>query len=119
MISRRQFLALYKAVELMVSEGSPGTDAAEADFYWHLCRPYVCVIHEPTGRGYYLDRSYRLLIDVESIIRPGDDSVKQRYAMLTRVVAHETENGHRPGCSNEPDWATSKPCAEFTTYWLY
>ena len=117
MLTRRQFLALYKAVTLSIEEGCPLVSSEEADFYGHFTRPYVCVVHEPTGNGYYLDRSYRLLVSVASILRPGSEV--DRYPLLMRYIPHETDNGFRPGCFKEPDWATSKQCAEFTTYWLY
>lgn len=95
----------------------PPLTQREADYIWHFLRPYVCVIHESTGRGYYLNRNYEYIISVEDILRPGvqDNSVP---TLLTRVVEHETELQHQATSFTTPEWAIL-PSSEFTSYWLY
>jgi hypothetical protein len=92
--------------------------AQQADYAWHFRRPYVCVIHEPTGRGYYLDRNYNHIVSVEDILRPGV-SGPNWAALLQRVITDETEYNHQAASFTTPDWAKSLPPSEFTTYWLY
>jgi len=118
MITLFQYNTLYGAVCKAVEGMKPDTalSSAQADFYWHFLRPYVCVIHEPTGRGYYLDRNYDHIISVRNIIRPGS---QEGHPMLTRVIRHETEQCHRAASHTTPEWAEQLPIIEFTTYWLY
>jgi hypothetical protein len=97
-----------------------GQTQDEASKDWHFSHPYVCVIHEPTKRGYYLDRNYQWICNVEHIIRPGaannEDYVPET---LKRIVEHETEFNHQAASFTTPKWADELPPSEFTTYWLY
>jgi hypothetical protein len=79
---------------------------------YHFTHPYICVIHEPTKRGYYLDRGYGFICSVENIIRP---CYYNRPRTLTRFVEIETE--HQAASFTE--WAKKLPSNEFTSYWLY
>jgi len=90
-----------------------------AEKIWEFSRPYVCVIHNPTGRGYYLNRKYsRICNEVRNIVRPG---VEQHYAVphtLSRCLPHETFDD-QAASFDTPVWASEFPCNEFTSYWLY
>jgi len=86
---------------------------------WHFSHPYVCVIHEPTKRGYYLNRNYEFICNVEHIIRPGGNNEDYVPWTLNRVVEHETQKQHRAASFTTPKWAEELPPTEFTTYWLY
>jgi hypothetical protein len=103
-----------------ILEGPTGQTQDEASAQWHFSHPYVCVIHELTQRGYYLDRNYQFICNVENIIRPGcprnEDYVPHQ---LKRVVPHETEYLHQAASFTTPPWAEELPPQEFTTYWLY
>lgn len=83
-------------------------------------QPYVCVIHEPTRRGYYLNRNYGFICSVANIIRPGcprnEDYVPQT---LKRVIKHETVHSHQAGSFTTPEWAKEYSWKEFTSYWLF
>ena len=114
------FLFLHKIariVERATALDSPLT-TQDAQALWNFVRPYVCVIHEPTGRGYYLDRNYCFVISVQDIPRPGI-RVPKVSELLTRVVPHETEQRYQAASSSTPEWAENLPCDEFSTYWLY
>jgi hypothetical protein len=107
------FLRVHKQIERIVEGGECA--ARNADRFWHFTRPYVCVIHEPTKRGYYLDRGYNLICSVENILRPGLEGPP----LLTRHIPHETEFGHQAAATSMPIWAENYRVTDFTTYWLY
>jgi hypothetical protein len=88
----------------------------EAEYVWSFTRPYVCVIHEPTGRGFYLDRNYRHVVSVDNIPRPGTPGLPET---LKRCVEHETERHHLCASFTLPAWIEGLSSNEFTTYWLY
>jgi hypothetical protein len=100
-----------------VRTGVAELTARHSDFVYQFTHPYVCVIHEPTKRGYYLNREYNLIIEVTDIPRPG--FIGRSRPMLDRVVPHETEPEHRASSFTTPKWAEELPPSEFTTYWLY
>lgn len=112
MLTLNEFCVAYEGFENLDPSSLSQRDA---EFAWHFCRPYVCVIHEPTGRGYYLDRNYGLVVEIEKIPRPGWAPMP----MLNRCVKHETEPAHRASSFTTPEWAEALPTTEFTTYWLY
>ena len=105
-----------KKVERLLKDWT-GKQAQEV---WDFTNPYVCCIHEPTKRGFYLCRNYRYICSVENIIRPGDP-MNEKYVPynLKRLVIHETEYQHRVATFMTPQWAEELPPKEFTTYWLY
>lgn len=113
MVSLNSYLRMRRAMELLAERTD---DPADAEYAWHFLRPYVCTIHEPTGKGYYLNRNYQLILSVDSIPRPGHSRF-EIPELLTRVISHETQQQHRS--SNAPEWAEALPVEEFTTYWLY
>jgi hypothetical protein len=129
MLTKRAFLLHYKALKeyadlrSCVDEEDPNClfwplSQTEADYIWHFLRPYVCVIHEPTSRGYYLDRNYQHIISVKDIPVPiGKEAGIP--AELQRVITHETERNHQASSFSTPNWASKLPTSEFTTYWLY
>jgi len=130
MLTKRAFLLHYRALAEYADlrtcvDGSDDPNSLfwplnqqEADYIWHFLRPYVCVIHEPTGHGYYLDRKYQLIISVRDITRPGSKEPDIPTELL-RVVSHETALKHQAASFTTPDWASKLPLTEFTTYWLY
>ncbi len=67
--------------------------------------PYVLVIHRPSGRGFYLNRNYRHIVDVMCCRKPENPV--------------EVERNHLCACSNMPEWAMAEKSCEFTTFWLY
>lgn len=115
MVSLNAYLRIRRAMELL---GIHTNKPEDAEYAWQFLHPYVCVIHEPTGRGYYLDRSYQFILSVDSIPRPGQPS-HEIPVECTKIIAHETQTQHRPACFSEPEWAGALPLSDFTTYWLY
>ena len=85
----------------------------DAQYQWDFAHPYVCCIHEPTKRGFYLDRSYRFICNVENIIRPtGPEAAPRTLKRITEVAYNH--------CAvTAPDWAEALPPTQFTSYWLY
>lgn len=101
-------------------KGNPAWTQTEAETAWQFIHPYVCVIHESTGRGYYLDRKYNYICSVEHIIRPGDPGNEDYVPhTLKRVLEHEATKEHRAGNFQAPQWALGLPVTDFTSYWLY
>lgn len=90
----------------------------EAEYIWHFLRPYVCVIHRATKRGYYLNRNYQLIVSVQDIPHPQghEEGVP---AMLQRVVTREIERKHQAASFSTPEWASQLPVSQFDTFWLY
>lgn len=87
---------------------------------WDFARPYVCVWHRPTGKGYYLNRNYGLIATVKDIVIPvydGGSTNPELPHTLTRCLPHETMEAQSGGAI--PDWAEGLPCTEFTSFWLY
>jgi len=115
------YLRLRKALLFWVdgAEGTSKMDQADAEFVWQYTRPYVCVIHEPTGKGYYLDRNYGYLVTIDNMPRPGSTDNGEIPNELIRVVQHETEPNHRAASFTTPEWAERLPVDQFTTFWLY
>ncbi len=70
-----------------------------------FAKPYVLVIHRPSGRGFYLNRNYRHIIDVMCCRDPKSPV--------------EVECNHLCACSNMPEWAMAEKSHEFTTFWLF
>jgi hypothetical protein len=88
---------------------------------WDFARPYVCVVHRPTGKGYYLDRGYSLIGSVNNIVTPPRDggSVDSDLPYtLTRCLPHKTIDDMAASFST-PEWAVKLPSKEFTSFWLY
>lgn len=96
-------------------------DLPNAEAAWHFARPYVCVVHGPTGKGYYLDRRYQLIGSVNRIVTPPRDggSVDPDLPRtLTRCLPYETIDTQAASLFT-PNWAVVLPCKEFTSFWLY
>ena len=78
-------------------------------------RPYVLVIHQPSGRGFYLDLEYRHIIDVDRCQEPENPVETERY--------------HLCPSTNLPAWVEFEirgrsviralKCSEFDSFWLY
>jgi hypothetical protein len=113
MLTRQQFLWIYESL----NRESP-ISQQKADFIWHFTRPYVLVIHEPTNRGYYLNRGYQVIVEVQDPPIPGkpEEGIPE---LLTRVVGHETTPNHQASSFTTPKWALQISSSEFTTYWMY
>ena len=116
MMSISRFLGVYRVLNEYTLKNTPNVSQVDADAVWHFLRPYVCVIHNESGRGYYLDRQYHLIVSVNHIPTPGKPSPEIPNA-LTRVLHHETL--HQQAGANSPEWAADLPSSEFTSYWLY
>ena len=72
----------------------------------NFVRPYVLIIHQPSGRGFYLDRDCRHIIDVANCQEPANSARVTRHQL---VVTY----------SNMPAWAMNEKSEEFDTFWLY
>jgi len=68
-------------------------------------KPYVLIIHRQSGRGFYLDRDYRHILDVANCQEP------KTFAEIKRH--------HLCACGNMPAWAMAEKSEEFDTFWLY
>lgn len=82
------------------------TPALDVEFNGFL-RPYVLVIHQPSGRGFYLNREYRHIIDVDRCQEPKNPV--------------ETEKHHLCASTNLPSWVHTEVAGkdEFDSFWLY
>ena len=107
--------SLYKAIHSLVGERHfEGNSPLDAEFHRFL-HPYVLVIHQPSGRGFYLDREYRHLFDIDRCQEPRNPV--------------ETERHHLCASSNLPEWVNAElresdltsraGPLEFDTFWLY
>jgi len=108
--------SLYQTIRSLVAERHfNGTLPLDVEFNRFL-RPYVLVIHQPSGRGFYLDRDYRHLIDVNRCQEPRNPV--------------ETERHHLCMSSSLPEWAnlileqeegtiSKSGMMEFDSFWLY
>jgi len=85
------------------------SDTPTPDELQSFLRPYVLIIHQPSGRGFYLDRDYRHIIDIDRCQEPENPVEVSRH--------------HLCACSNMPCWAiamsTLQQVNEFDTFWLY
>lgn len=115
-----QYLQISRALKFWADrgEGTSEFGPEDAELVWRWTRPYVCVIHDSTGKGYYLDRSYNYICTVENMPRPGVQN-HELPNEITRVVPHETELHHQAASFTTPDWAEGLNNDAFTTYWLY
>lgn len=95
MLSQKLYFEIRDAVNR-----SDFTHTAELQSF---IRPYVLIIHDD-GRGFYLDRQYRHILDIKDCQIPD---------MFTEVMAHQCAT------SNVPAWAAQELPACFTTFWLY
>ncbi len=76
-------------------------------------KPYVLVIHHPSGRGFYLDRQYRHIVNVKNCQEPKNP---------VEVARH-----HLCVSSDLPDWASTVEdgisrivhFSNFDSFWLY
>ena len=105
--------SLYQRICDLVSNHQFATPNEQAEFR-RFIRPYVLVIHQPTHQGFYLDREYRHIIDVEFCQEPENPV--------------ETERHHLCPSTNLPAWVGLSPgqsierilrCSEFDSFWLY
>ncbi len=99
MISQSLFLELGRRAS--TSQPWPGNREEMAQFI----KPYVLVIHQPSGRGFYLNRGYWHIIDVDRCQEPTNPA--------------ETERHHLCPSTNHPAWVESIDYEEFDTFWLY
>jgi hypothetical protein len=121
MLSRRAFLYLHEAAKLEVEINgmceSP-MDQQKAEWLWHFTQPYVLIYHPTSKRGYYLDRNYNFIVDVQDPPIPGEPEPGVPE-VLTRVIPHETERRHQGAANGAPEWVDYYSPSDFTTYWLY
>lgn len=86
-----------------------GGTALEGELEQFL-RPYVLVIHQPSGRGFYLDRQYRHIVDIKNCQEPKNP---------TKVARHQLSS-----YDDLPAWALQIDSLglrreEFDSFWLY
>jgi len=92
--------AYYNICEYIRESDTP----AKVDLKSFL-RPYVLIIHRPSGRGFYLDRDYRHILDVANCQEPKNPV--------------EATRRHLGACGNMPAWVMAEKSEEFDTFWLY
>lgn len=73
-------------------------------------KPYVLVIHQPSGRGFYLDREYRHILDISNCQEPQNP---------VEVARH-----HLCASSDLPIWVRQElSCTAdhrcYDSFWLY
>lgn len=121
MLSRQAFLWICESFGLEVEINSiceKPMNQQKADFIWHFTRPYVLIYHPTSKKGYYLDRDYNFIVDVQDPPIPGQPEPGVPET-LTRIVPHETERKHQGAAKGAPDWVDFYSPSDFTTYWLY
>lgn len=102
--------SLYQAIRSLVADRHfNGNSPLDVEFQRFL-RPYVLVIHQPSGRGFYLDREYRHIFDIDRCQEPRNPV--------------ETERHHLAMSPNLPEWANLilkqvGGTLEFDSFWLY
>lgn len=109
--------SLYQAIHSLVGSFyfGHGTSNLDVEFQRFL-HPYVLVIHQPSGRGFYLDREYRHILSIECCREPRNPV--------------ETEQHHLAMSSNLPEWVnvileqeegtiSKSGMMEFDSFWLY
>ena len=96
--------SLYQTLSMCFEIVRP-TDSKIENEVGHFLKPYVLIIHRPSGRGFYLDRDYRHIIDVASCQEPKNPVIVTRQ--------------HLGACRNMPNWAMVEKLKEFDTFWLY
>lgn len=96
--------SLYRELRMCFEVVRP-TDPKIKNEVGHFLKPYVLIIHRQSGRGFYLNRDYRHIIDVDGCQEP------ENPVELTRQ--------HLCACSNMPCWAMAEKTKEFDTFWLY
>ncbi len=108
--------SLYQAIRSLVADRHfSGNSPLDVEFHRFL-RPYVLVIHRPSGRGFYLDRDYRHLLNVDCCQEPRNPV--------------ETERHHLAVSPNLPEWVNlildqkegtikNSGILEFDSFWLY
>ena len=80
------------------------TTPAKVDLKSFL-RPYVLIIHRPSGRGFYLDANCCHILDIGMCREPENPvRVNRQYLGV---------------CLNMPAWAIAEKSEEFDTFWLY
>lgn len=83
----------------------------DTDELQQFLKPYVLVIHKPSGRGFYLDRQYRHIVDISNCQEPKNPT--------------EVGRQHLTAGSNLPAWVKIEKvkglvhCDNFDTFWLY
>jgi len=108
--------SLYQAIRSLVGQHyfGHGTSILDAEFQ-RLLRPYVLVIHQPSGRGFYLDREYRHLIDVDRCQEPRNPVETERHFLCASNNHPEWVNAEL----READLTSRAGAAEFDSFWLY
>lgn len=73
-------------------------------------KPYVFAIHQPSGRGFYLDREYRHILDVKDCQEPVNP---------VKIARHRLpESGDLPAWVLEELDATDDDTC-YNSFWLY
>ena len=96
--------SLYQTLSMCFEIVRP-TDSRLKDEVSQFIKPYVLIIHRPSGRGFYLDRDYRHILDVANCQEPKNPV--------------EATRRHLGACGNMPAWVMAEKSEEFDTFWLY
>lgn len=108
--------SLYQSLRSLLAECHVSGTSPLGKEKARFLRPYVLVIHQPSGRGFYLDREYRHITDVDRCQEPRNpvETVRQHVAMS----------------NNLPEWVNlilgqeegtirNSGMLEFDSFWLY
>ncbi len=99
--------SLFETLGMCAAIVRPTNPRIEGELHSYI-RPYVLVIHRPSGRGFYLNREYRHIISVECCKEPESPV--------------ETKRHHLCASTNLPAWVKSDfpgRTLEFDSFWLY
>ena len=96
--------SLYQTLSMCLEIVQPTDSKIEGEVE-HFLKPYVLIIHRSSGRGFYLDRDYRHIIDIDRCQEPKNPV--------------EVTRQHLGACGNMPAWAMVEKAKEFDTFWLY
>ncbi len=107
MISQSLYQALCNCVNELNSTALP---PEVEDEYQRFNRPYVFVIHQPSGDGFYLDRQYRHIVDVKNCQEPEKPVEVIRHHLYIDAVL--------PVWANQIDGFGLRT-EEFDSFWLY
>jgi hypothetical protein len=83
----------------------PPDESNLADEVKQFVKPYVLIIHRPSGHGFYLNREYRHILDVLNCQEPTNPVEVARHYLCASP--------------NLPFWKQTECSKEFDTFWLY
>jgi len=117
MISQSAYQVLCECVNFAIEDdflnaslSLPSSNPKLTDELQQFAKPYVLVIHKPSGRGFYLNRQYHHIVDVSNCQEPENPT--------------EVSRDQLPGCGDLPSWVCQElSCTDdyrcYDSFWLY